>query len=101
MLARFAAAALIYGVIQQVLAMVMIWPASLVRLTPLQPMRFLHLLYFVMVMMAGCLLGKFVLHRSAWRWALFLLIANGSMFAWQRAEFAASPHLELPGRAIE
>jgi len=98
LLARFAAAALIYGVFQQVLAIAMIWPASLVRLTPLQPMRFLHLLYFVMVMMAGCLLGKFVLHRNVWRWAAFLLVANGGMFAWQRAEFAASPHLELPGR---
>jgi hypothetical protein len=98
MLARFAAAALIYGVIQQVLAMAMIWPASLVRLTPLQPMRFLHLLYFVMVMMAGCLLGQFALKRSAWRWAVFLLVANGGMYASQRAEFAASPHLEMPGR---
>jgi hypothetical protein len=98
MLARFAAAALIYGVFQQVLALAMIWPASLVRLTPLQPMRFLHLLYFLMVMMAGCLLGKFALKRSAWRWAVLLLVANGSMFAWQRVEFAASPHLEMPGR---
>jgi hypothetical protein len=98
MLARFAAAALIYGVFHQILAMAMIWPASLMRLTPLQPMRFLHLLYFLMVMMAGCLLGQFALKRSAWRWAVFLLVANGSMFAWQRAEFAASPHLELPGR---
>jgi hypothetical protein len=98
LLARFAAAVLIYGVIQQVLAMAMIWPSALVRLTPLQPMRFLHLLYFLMVMMAGCLLGKFALKRSAWRWAVFLLVANGSMFAWQRVEFAASPHLELPGR---
>jgi hypothetical protein len=61
-------------------------------------MRFLHLLYFVMVMLAGCLLGKFALKRNVWRWAVFLLVANGSMFAWQRVEFAASPHLELPGR---
>jgi hypothetical protein len=34
--------------------------------------------------------------RSAWRWAAFLLIANGCMFAWQRAEFAPSQHLEMP-----
>jgi hypothetical protein len=32
-----------------------------------------------------------------WRWAVFLLVANGSMFAAQRVEFAASPYLELPG----
>jgi hypothetical protein len=98
-LARFALAVLIYGTLQQTLAMVVLWPASLVRLAPLQPMRYLHLLYFLFVLVAGCLLGKFVLKREAWRWAVFLLAANGCMFAWQRAEFAASRHLELPGRA--
>jgi hypothetical protein len=98
MLARFAAAVLVYGVSQQALATATIWPDSLVRLTSLQPMRYLHLLYFLFVLTAGCLLGKFVLKRSAWRWAAFLLIANGSMFVWQRAEFRSSQHLELPGR---
>jgi hypothetical protein len=98
LLARFAAAAFAYGVFHQALAMVLLWPISLVRLAPLQPMRYLHLLYFLFVLTAGCLLGKFVLKRSAWRWAVFLLLANGCMFAWQRAEFRGSQHLELPGR---
>jgi len=95
-LARFALAVLIYGVFQQALAMALLWPGFLVRVTPLQPMRYLHLLYFFFVLVAGCLLGKFVLRRSVWRWAAFLAIANCSMFAWQRAEFAASRHLEMP-----
>jgi hypothetical protein len=98
MLARFAAAGLVYGVFHQVLATATLWPDSLARLTSLQPMRYLHLLYFLFVLMAGCLLGKLVLRRSAWRWAAFLLIANGCMFVWQRAEFRSSQHLELPGR---
>jgi hypothetical protein len=98
LLARFSLAAFAYGLFHQILAMTLLWPSSWVRLTPLQPMRFLHLLYFLMMMTAGCLLGKFALRRSAWRWALFLLITNGCMFAWQRTEFAASQHLELPGR---
>jgi hypothetical protein len=98
LLARFSLAVFAYGVFHQALAMVLLWPASLVRLTPLQPMRYLHLLYFLLMMVAGCLLGNYVLKRSAWRWAAFLLIANGCMFAWQRTEFAASRHLELPGR---
>ena len=97
-LARFALAVLVYGVFPQVLAMVILWPAGLVRLTTLQPMRFLHLLYFLFVLMAGCLLGKLLLKRSVWRWAAFLVIANGSMLVAQRLEFAASQHLELPGR---
>jgi hypothetical protein len=97
-LARFGAAVLVYGAFHLALAMAILWPDSLVRLTPLQPMRYLHLLYFLLAMVAGCLLGKFALKRNAWRWAAFLLVANGCMFAWQRVEFASSPHLELPGR---
>lgn len=95
-LARFALAVLIYGVFQQAVAMILLWPGLLVRATPLQPMRYLQLVYFFLALIGGCLLGKFVLKRSAWRWAVILLAANGGMFAWQRAEFAASQHLEMP-----
>jgi len=99
-LARFALAVFVYGVFQQVFAMAVLAPAALVRLTPLQPMRYLQLVYFFLVLIGGCLLGKYLLKRSAWRWAIFLLIANGSMFAAQRAEFPASEHIELPGRSL-
>jgi len=98
-LARFALAVFLYGVFQQVLAMAMLCSPALVRLTPLQPMRYLHLLYFLMMLTAGCLLGKFLLQRSLWRWAAFLLVVNGGMLFAQRAEFAASQHLETPGRS--
>ena len=96
-LARFALAVFAYGVLQQLFAMAILAPASLVRLTPLQPMRYLQLVYFFLVLIGGCLLGKYLLKASVWRWALFLLVTNGSMFAAQRAEFPASGHIELPG----
>ncbi len=98
LLARFALAVLIYGVFQQALAMALLWPGLLVRATPLQPMRYLHLVYFFLVLIAGGLLGKFFLKRRIWRWTAFLLVANCSMFAVQRAEFGASQHLEMPWR---
>ncbi len=98
-LARFAAAVFAYGIFQQIVAFVMLSSPALVRLVPWQPMRYLHLLYFFFAMTAGCLLGKFLLKRSIWRWALFLLVSNGCMFASQRAGFSGSEHLELPGRA--
>src|ERR1035438_656462 len=79
--------------------MAMLWPSALVRLTPLQPMRYLHLEYFLFMMTAGAMLGRFVLRRSASRWAVFLLVVNGSMFLWQRVEFGGVQHLELPERA--
>jgi hypothetical protein len=98
LLARFAAAVFVYGVFHQALAMAMLCSPSLVRLAPLQPMRYLHLLYFLFILTAGCLLGKCALKQRVWRWVAFLLVANGCMFAWQRAEFSGSQHLELPGR---
>jgi hypothetical protein len=97
-LSRFALAVFAYGVFHQALAIAMLYPPSLMRLTPLQPMRYLHLLYFLFVLTVGCLLGRHLLKESLWRWAVFLLLANGCMFVWQRAEFAGSQHLELPGR---
>jgi hypothetical protein len=98
-LARFALAVFVYGAFQQVFAMAVLAPAALVRLTPLQPMRYLQLVYFFLALIGGCLLGKYFLKASVWRWALFLLATNGCMFAAQRAEFPASEHLELPGRS--
>jgi hypothetical protein len=98
-LARFALAVCAYGVFHQALAMLMLCSPALVRLTPLQPMRYLHVVYFLFMLTAGCLLGKYALKRSAWRWALFLLAVNGCMLAAQRAELRSSPHLELPGGA--
>ncbi len=95
---RFSLAVFAYGAFHIVLAMLLLWPRSLIRIAPLQPMRYLHLFYFLFALVGGGLLGKFVLKRSAWRWVVFLLLANGSMFAAQRSEFPASRHLELPGR---
>jgi hypothetical protein len=97
MLARFALAVFSYGVFQQALAMIVLKSPSLVRLTPMQPMRFLHIIYFFLTLMGGCLLGKFLLKTSVWRWATFLLVINAGMFASQRALFSNSAHLELPG----
>ncbi len=99
LLAKFAMAVLVYGVIQQIVAVIMLETPALVRMTPLQPMRFLHLIYFFMVLIGGCMLGKYLLKASVWRWAVFLLAINLSMFASQRMLFAGSAHLELPGLA--
>jgi len=96
-LARFALALLLYAIFQQSVAMILLAPAALIRITPLQPMRYLHLVYIFMALIAGCLLGRHILHRSIGRWAIFLIAVNGGMFATQRAMFGNSRHLELPG----
>jgi hypothetical protein len=98
-LARFALAIFVYGLFQQIVSMVFLAPPSLVRLTPLQPMRYLQLVYIFMALAAGGLLGRFVLATKAWRWALYLLVINGGMFLVQWEQIDEGAHLELPGIA--
>ena len=99
-LARFALGLLLYAMFQQAVAMILLAPAALVRITPLQPMRYLHLVYVFLALAGGGLLGRHVLGGRLWRWALFLVAVNGGMFVAQRLMFPASDHLELPGRAL-
>lgn len=70
----------------------------LVRLAPTQPLRSLHLVYYVMFLVAGGFLGQWVLRKRAWRWvALYLPICIG-LYIPQAALFAGGEHLELPWR---
>lgn len=101
MLARFAAAVFAYGIFHQVLAMLILAPSSLVRLTPYQPMRYLQLVYCFLTLILGGLIGRYVLELRLWRWAAFLFLANGGMLLAQRMEFSASQHIEWPGRSPE
>ena len=98
LLARFALAVFVYGVFQLALALILLAIPALIRLAPMQPMRFLHLVYFFMTLMGGCLLGKYLLKASLWRWAVYLLVFNAGMFASQYLLYGGSKHLEWPGR---
>ena len=98
-LARFAYAVFFYGIFQQAVAMVLLGPGMPIGLSTLEPMRYLHLVYVFMALIGGAYLGRYVLQARLWRWAVFLLVANGGMCMAQRQLFPASEHLELPGRA--
>jgi hypothetical protein len=98
-LGRFALAVFAYGVFQQAVAMALLTPESLVRLTPLQPMRYLQLVYIFMALVAGGLLGRFVLKKQVWRWAVYLLVFNGGMILVQWELIDDGAHLEMPWRA--
>lgn len=66
-------------------------------LARLQPMRAFHLLYAILFVLLGGLLGERLLKSSAWRWAaLFLPLAFG-MWLLQWQSFPFSPHVEWPG----
>jgi len=69
------------------------------NLARLQPLRSLHLLYIVMILISGGFLGTFVLKKHLWRWILcFAPLCVGMLLA-QRSLFPYSAHLEWPGTA--
>jgi hypothetical protein len=86
-----------YGLFQLAVASTIMLPASLERLKPLQPMRYLHLLYLIFVLISGGLIGRHILRRRVFRWLLFFVPLSLVMFYTQRQTFPASPHLEFPG----
>jgi hypothetical protein len=98
LLARFALALLFYSAFQQLTAMILLAPPALIRLTPLQPMRYLHLVYLFLALAGGSLLGRHILGRGMGRWVVFLVAVNGGMFLSQRLMFPSSDHLEFPDR---
>lgn len=96
-LARFLTAVFLYGVFQQAIAMVILSPWVPPCMSTLEPMRYLQLIYVFLMLIGGAYAGRYLLRRSAWRWAVFLLLTNGGMFIAQRQLFASTPHIELPG----
>ncbi len=91
-----ASSLLYFGVFQTVVGLAIMLPPSLERLRPFEPMRYLHLLYLLFFLLIGGLLGRFVLNRHPYRWALLFLPLSAGMFYAQRQMYPASQHLELP-----
>jgi hypothetical protein len=92
---------LYYGVFQLIVGLLVMLPPSLERLRPLEPMRYLHLLYLLFFLIAGGLIGSYILDRRIYRWLLLFVPLSGGMYYSQRQMYPASPHLELPGIASE
>jgi hypothetical protein len=88
-----------YGVLYFGAALILTIPPQLETLARFQPMRSLHLLYTFFIILGGGLLGKYVIKKHAWRWALlFVPLCAGMWFA-QLQIFSSSPHIEWPGAA--
>jgi hypothetical protein len=88
---------LYYGVFQTVVGLALMLPPSLERVRPFEPMRYLHLLYLLFFLLAGGLVGAYVLGRHTYRWLLlFLPLSIGMLYA-QCQLYPASAHIEWPG----
>jgi hypothetical protein len=85
-----------YGVFIALASLILTGPPQLERLTPYQPMRAFHLLYFFFFLFTGGLLGEFILKRKPLRWMLLFVPIGVGMFFLERNEFPASAHIEWP-----
>ncbi len=86
-----------YSAFMLIGAMITTMPARFERLTPYQPLRAFHLVYLLMMLIAGGLLAEFVFKTKAWRWLVLFLPLCTSMFLVQRYLFPDSRHIEWPG----
>jgi len=89
----------IYGICYLVVGLVLTVPDRFQTVARFQPMRSLHLLYILMFLFLGGLIGEYVLQNRVWRWTALFLPLCAVMFFAQRQLFPASPHIELPNAA--
>jgi len=83
----------LYGAIYFLAGLIISVPRRLEVLSLLQPMRSLYLLYVLMMLVGGGLIGEYLLRNHAWRWiALFLPLSCGMAYA-QRALYPQSQHI--------
>jgi hypothetical protein len=98
-LCQLAASASLYGLIYLMGAIVISIPESLVTLNRLEPLRSLYLVYLMLILLGGGLLGEMMLKAKPLRWLLlFVPLCAGMCYA-QFQLFPASRHVEWPGVA--
>lgn len=98
-LARVAWTLFLFELICFLAGLIVTIPRQLEILAPYQPMRSLQLVYLLMFLIIGGLIGEHLLKAHAFRWiAFFIPIAAGLCVA-QFGLFPATRHVEWPGAA--
>jgi hypothetical protein len=90
---------LIYNFIYFIAALVVDLPPRFESLARLQPLRSLHLLYMLLFLIMGGMLGEFVLKHRLWRWLVLFVPLGAGMYMAQRDLFPESAHVEWPWSA--
>jgi len=96
---RLACRLMLFGIFQTIVGLIIMLPPSFERLRPLQPMRFLHLVYLLFFLLLGGLVGQYILRKHIYRWLLLFIPLAAAMFYVQRQTLPATEPLELPGLA--
>jgi hypothetical protein len=89
-------ALMVYQPIYLAAALLTSIPARFESLGRLQFMRSLYIVYVLLFLFAGSLLGEYVLKNRVGRWIMLFAPICIAMFLAQRAEFPRSAHIEWP-----
>lgn len=92
--ARLCRTLIVYDLLFFGLALLITIPKRFEALARVQPLRELHLLYMIMVLLAGGLIAEHILRSHVWRWILLFAPLCAGMFTAQRQLFPASAHIE-------
>lgn len=93
---RLCVASIVFGFLFLVAGLIITIPARMANLAELQPMRSLHLIYIMLLVLGGGLLAQFVLKSHIYRWLALLVPLSAAMCFVQRQTFPSTAHLELP-----
>jgi hypothetical protein len=85
-----------FVVVATLAAVVLSGPTRFEALARLQPLRCLSLVYVLLIVTGGGLLGEFVLQARLWRWLVLFAPLSFGMFYAQRQVFPATSHIEWP-----
>lgn len=90
-------ALIVYEIVYLVLGLAMTIPPRFIALARYQPMRSLQLVYLLLFMIIGGLLGQWALRGRVWAWLILLAPLCAGMYLAQHELFPATPHIEWPG----
>lgn len=80
-----------------VLEVILTVPDRLIALARYQPLRSLQIVYVLLILTGGGLLGQWMLKKRAWLWLAIIIPLCAGMFFAQRELFPATPQIEWPG----
>jgi hypothetical protein len=86
-----------FGLFYFALEVILTVPGRLMALARYQPLRSLQIVYVLLILAGGGLLGKWMLKDRAWLWLAVCVPLCAGMFFAQRELFPATPHIEWPG----
>jgi hypothetical protein len=86
----------VFALFQFAVGALMTIPEATRQLSSMQPMRWLHIFYFIFLLTMGGLVGEFLLKDKTWRW-LVLFVPLAVTMCWvQRDSFKHSGHVDWP-----